>query len=58
MPLAEWVALHRDLAEQCAASDTETGAARLWKNEDGEAAADWLDEWQNAAARFSAADRR
>jgi ATP-dependent helicase/nuclease subunit B len=54
LPLAERIKAHIDLAETLAQSDTEKGANRLWQNEAGEAAAEWLDDWRNAAADFPA----
>jgi ATP-dependent helicase/nuclease subunit B len=53
LPLVEWIDLHRGMAEQCA-SDGETGAERIWKNNDGEEAAEWLAEWREAANGFPA----
>jgi len=52
LPLSEWIAAHIKLAETIAASDQETGAARLWKGDDGEAAAAWLEEWRASAHGF------
>jgi len=52
LPLAERLRTHRELAETLAASDKEKGAVRLWRGEAGEAAARWLDEWQQAAHGF------
>ena len=54
LPLTERITAHRILAEQLAASDDETGAERLWKNESGEAMAEFLSAWHVAAAGFPA----
>ncbi len=53
LPLAERISLHIACAEAVAASDAESGAARLWRN-DGEVAAAWLDEWREGAEGFPA----
>jgi ATP-dependent helicase/nuclease subunit B len=50
LPLPERIKKHIDVAEAIAASDTERGADRLWQDESGEDAADWLHEWQQAAS--------
>jgi len=42
-PLAELALLHRDAAEQLAATNEECGAARLWQGDAGEAAADLIE---------------
>ncbi len=54
MPLAERIKLHIEVAEAVAASDTETGAARLWLGESGKDTVAWLDEWHDAARDFPA----
>ncbi|HEY4125517.1 MAG TPA: double-strand break repair protein AddB [Rhizomicrobium sp.] len=56
MPLLDRLRTHIALAEQLAKSDREKGADRLWHGEAGEAAANWLDEWQNAATGFPPLD--
>ncbi|MEE2526938.1 double-strand break repair protein AddB [Hyphobacterium sp. HN65] len=38
-PVADWARAHAEAAEALAATDKQDGALRLWKNEDGEAAA-------------------
>ncbi len=53
-PLAELVAAHVDAAERLAATDKETGIARLWRDAAGEAAARFCHELIDAAADFSA----
>lgn len=50
--LAEWIDAHGALAEAMAATQDETGAARLWRGPDGEAAAAWLEEWRAASHDF------
>jgi ATP-dependent helicase/nuclease subunit B len=50
--LDTWLDLHLALAEKIAASDVEKGAARLWKDEAGEVAAAWCDQWRLAAHGF------
>ena len=52
LSLSERMAAHIETAEKIAASDSETGAARLWKNESGEDTAAWLDEWREGAEEF------
>ncbi|HUY69045.1 MAG TPA: double-strand break repair protein AddB [Alphaproteobacteria bacterium] len=52
-PLGEWLAAHLALAENLAASDTEKGAARLWREADGEAAAAFCDQLREAARDFA-----
>ena len=52
--LVERIALHVSVAESVAVSDSEKGAARLWRGETGEDAAAWLDEWREGAADFPA----
>lgn len=56
LPLGDRIAAHITLAEQLAASDTQKGDQRLWSGERGEKAAEWLDDWRNAAAGFPALD--
>ncbi|MEC9345021.1 MAG: double-strand break repair protein AddB [Pseudomonadota bacterium] len=48
--LADWIDHHVRLAEWVAATDTETGADRLWRGEAGELAAGLLSEAREAAA--------
>ena len=43
---------HIALAERIAATDKESGAMRLWSNDDGEQAAEWLAELRLAARGF------
>ena len=52
--LAEIVAAHVRVAEWLAASDTETGAARLWAGEAGESAAAFMAELAESAAHAPA----
>lgn len=51
-PLTEWLKQHADLAEELAASNREIGPERLWRHEDGEAAARFLNQLDRAAAGF------
>ena len=53
-PLAELAAAHVAAAERLAATDAETGVARLWRDAAGEAAARFCHELIDAAARFPA----
>jgi ATP-dependent helicase/nuclease subunit B len=50
--LPQWLALHGELAEALAASNREIGPERLWRHEDGEAAARFLNELLRAADGF------
>lgn len=52
LPLDRLVRAHIALAEALAATDGETGAARLWVEEAGEAAAAFLDELMHTAEGF------
>jgi ATP-dependent helicase/nuclease subunit B len=52
LPLAERIDSHRRLAESIAATDSESGADRLWRGEEGEAAAEWFESWSAAARGF------
>ena len=52
LPLRERITAHIVLAEKLAASDSATGAARLWKDEAGEKVAEFLNDWQQAANDF------
>ena len=52
VPLVDRIAAHVGVAEAVAASDTEAGAARLWRGETGEDAAAWFDEWREGAQDF------
>ncbi|MDX2028032.1 MAG: double-strand break repair protein AddB [Alphaproteobacteria bacterium] len=52
LPLAAHLQTHIKLAEQIATTDDTAGSDRIWQGEAGEAAAAWLDEWQNAAHDF------
>ncbi|MDR3448201.1 MAG: PD-(D/E)XK nuclease family protein, partial [Alphaproteobacteria bacterium] len=49
LPLARRLSAHIAVAEDVSASDAESGKDRLWRGENGEAAAAWLDEWQSGA---------
>ncbi|HAX91348.1 MAG TPA: double-strand break repair protein AddB [Rhodospirillaceae bacterium] len=51
-PLAQWIDDTVALVEGLATTDSEAGVARLWRGEDGEAAAAWLNEWRGAAEGF------
>jgi ATP-dependent helicase/nuclease subunit B len=53
-PLAQLVSAHVEAAECLAATDKETGVARLWRNAAGEAAARFAHELIDAAADFPA----
>ncbi|MDZ5646865.1 double-strand break repair protein AddB [Nitrospirillum sp. BR 11828] len=50
--LAGWLDLHARTAEALAASDEQSGAERLWRLDDGEAAASFVDEVQDAGHDF------
>ncbi len=52
LPLAERIQLHIRVSEKIAATDQESGAARLWRDEEGEAATNWLNDLQGAADGF------
>jgi ATP-dependent helicase/nuclease subunit B len=52
VPLAELAAAHISAAERLAATDNETGVARLWRDAAGEAAARFCHELIDAAADF------
>jgi len=52
-PISVWIDRHLALAEFLAATPTQTGAARLWRGEAGEAAVAWLDDWRSAALGFA-----
>jgi ATP-dependent helicase/nuclease subunit B len=54
VPLAEVVTAHVRAAERLAASDSESGVARLWRDAAGEAAARFCHELIDAAADFPA----
>ena len=54
LALVERIDAHVRVAETLAASDTESGAARLWRGETGADAALWLDEWRASAVDFPA----
>jgi ATP-dependent helicase/nuclease subunit B len=51
--LSEFVAAHIEAAEATAATDDETGAARLWAGDTGEAAAAFIAELSQSAPDFS-----
>jgi ATP-dependent helicase/nuclease subunit B len=49
-PLQELIQAHLTLAERLAANDSETGAARLWRGDAGEAAASFFTEFLAASS--------
>jgi ATP-dependent helicase/nuclease subunit B len=49
---AEWLHLHIGFAEALAAADDATGPERLWRHEDGESAAGFINELRDAAGDF------
>lgn len=51
-PLAEWIDLHCLTVETLAEGNREPGPQRLWRHEDGEAAAHFLNELKRAAEGF------
>jgi ATP-dependent helicase/nuclease subunit B len=51
-PLSLWIERHIAVAEAFAASDLQSGAERLWRDDAGEAAAEWLDDWRRSAINF------
>jgi ATP-dependent helicase/nuclease subunit B len=55
-PLRTFVAAHVAAAEALAASAEETGAARLWRDEAGEAAAEFMSQLLGAADSFPMVD--
>jgi ATP-dependent helicase/nuclease subunit B len=52
-PLGVWLDAPLRVAELCATSDTQTGAARLWAGDIGEVTTGWLDELREAAVNFT-----
>ncbi len=54
LPLQERIQAHIRLAENIAAAHDQKGSDRLWQDEEGETAASWLDDWQNAGRDFPA----
>ncbi len=54
VPLARLATAHIEAAERLAATDTEAGAARLWREAAGDTAARFCHELIDAARRFSA----
>ncbi|WP_119679749.1 double-strand break repair protein AddB [Indioceanicola profundi] len=54
LPLTGWLRLHIQSAEALAQTAEETGAARIWRHEDGEATARFIDELREAAHGFPA----
>ncbi|WP_029011606.1 double-strand break repair protein AddB [Niveispirillum irakense] len=50
--LIDWLRLHVGAAEAMAALEEEPGDERLWRDKDGEAAADFIDELRDAAAGY------
>jgi ATP-dependent helicase/nuclease subunit B len=50
--LQDHIAAHISASEAVAASRSESGAARLWSGEHGDAVAEWLDEWRDSAEGF------
>ena len=55
-PLADLLEIFITAAEALAATDADTGAARLWAGEDGEATADFIAELRDAAPLFGRLD--
>ena len=55
-PLGTWIEDHLRIAEQYTASNSASGADRLWQGEDGEAAVTWLNDLQSAAENFAPID--
>lgn len=53
-PLADWITEHIAASETVATTNAEKGSDRLWKGEDGEAAASWFDAWREASKGFPA----
>lgn len=53
LSLQERISLHIRVAETCAETLNEKGAQRLWRREDGETAAQWLDEWRSVSYDFA-----
>lgn len=51
-PLRDWLELHAQAAELLAGTDAEEGALRVWRHDDGEAAARFLNELADAAEGF------
>ncbi|MCH8861480.1 MAG: double-strand break repair protein AddB [Proteobacteria bacterium] len=56
VPLADLLEIFITAAEALAATDADTGAARLWAGEDGEATADFIAELRDAAPLFGRLD--
>ncbi len=56
--IAAWLDAHLALAEGLAQSESDVGAARLWRGSDGEAAALALDDWRGASHDFMAVTGR
>ena len=52
-PVSVWIDRHLALAEFLAATHEQTGPARLWRGEAGEAAVTWLDDWRGACEGFA-----
>ena len=52
LPVTVWMDRHLALAEALTCTPTQTGAARLWSGDAGEAAVAWLDEWRQAVQDF------
>lgn len=50
--LREWLDLHAQAAELLAGTETEDGALRVWRHDDGEAAARFINELADAADGF------
>jgi ATP-dependent helicase/nuclease subunit B len=44
--LSDHIKTHIEVAEKLAASDTQSGAMRLWQGEHGEEIAAWMNEWR------------
>lgn len=53
-PLTDWLTLHRQVAEQVTTTPNIAGATRLWRGDDGLAAAAWFDAAQMAAKDYPA----
>ena len=54
---ADWLRLHTAFAESLAATDDLSGLDRLWRHEDGEAAANFVNEMMQAAGDFPSTSR-
>ncbi|HYC03356.1 MAG TPA: double-strand break repair protein AddB [Azospirillaceae bacterium] len=54
LPLSDWLRLHVAAAETLAMTDIVSGDGRLWRGDDGEAAARFIDELRDAGHDFPA----